>query len=111
MGKTKTRGKTTNPDSPAEDGTLSAEEDDDASNHAELGTDASTSTSEANSQPTLASILTAITKLEEDIMARFNGLDSKQQFVHTSLTDHSTRIADLEGAVTDHDTRITDLEQ
>lgn len=103
-----------NPDSPAKEDktTLFVEEDDDASNQTELTTDATTNTSETpSSQPTLANILAAIGKLEEDITARFNGLDSKLHLVQTSLTNHATRITDLEGAMTDHDTRITSLER
>lgn len=42
---------------------------------------------------------------------RFNTLDSKLHLVETSLADHATRIADLEGSMTDHETRITDLER
>lgn len=42
---------------------------------------------------------------------RFNVLDSKLHFVQTSLADHATRTADLEGSATNHKTRITDLEQ
>lgn len=115
MGKPKAKGKTMNPDSPAKEDsktTLFVEEDDDASNQTELTTGATTSTSETPSaQPTLANILAAIGKLEEDITARFNGLDSKLHLVQTSLTNHATRITDLEGAMTDHDTRITSLER
>lgn len=41
---------------------------------------------------------------------RFNTLDSKLQLVQASLTDHATRITDLEGCASDHETRISALE-
>lgn len=60
---------------------------------------------------TLASVLAAIGKLDEDMNTRFNTLDSTLHQVQTSLADHTTRIADLEGFAADHESCITALEK
>lgn len=90
---------------------FTAEEDEEANSPTSLASVSCGSSDEALSpQPTLASILTAIGKLEEGMTTRFNTLDSKLQLVQASLTDHATRITDLEGCASDHETRISALE-
>ena len=109
-----TRGKPANPKPAAKkDGkaVFIAEEDDEANSLTALASGTCDSADEALSpQPTLASILTAIGKLEEGMTTRFNTLDSKLQMVQASLTDHATRITDLEGCASDHETPISALE-
>lgn len=112
MGKSEVKGKVVNLDSPAKEDSRTTDFDDEdngAVNQTELAKDATTTTTD-DADPSLASILTAIGTLKEDITSRFNGLDSNLHSIQSSLTDHATRIADIEGAVTDHDTRLTDLE-
>lgn len=79
------------------------------------GTATASATASANrpstSQPTLASVMAAIGKLDEDMNTRFNTLDCTLHQVQTSLADHTSRISDLEGFAADHESRITDLEK
>lgn len=65
----------------------------------------------STSQPTLASVLAAIGKLDDDMNARFNTLNSNLHQVQTSLADHTARISDLEGFASDHESRIAALEK
>ena len=89
---------------------ITADECDEANSQNALASGTCGNTDKAPSpQLTLASILTAIGKLEEGMMTRFNTLDIKLQLVQISLTDHATRITDLEGCASNHETRITAL--
>lgn len=111
MGKPKGKRKVTIADyPPIEDGKTTISDTDDDDDRAVLAKQA-TSSAINSPEPTLANILAAIGTLKDDITIRFNGVDATLHSVQASLSDHKTRITDLEGAVTDHDTRLADLER